>query len=245
MTDVTTAATIASLRAEVDRLKAELQGEREDLAACYKAKATLIDERNACLRELDFARAENVRLSNEAAFMRSFINNEDVRSDFQTVTQMRQALEASKAREEAFLADVVRLTAEREEWRKINENQSILVMLTEAELDRERERCGVLEREVKAWRHWNIEDAKVGGDDEVDANANAAWGLLECCQRETDTRHALDAAKFDQHKRGSIIECLDKVRDAGGHAWDNVANPDAVLRGDDDAAKFGKEQNDG
>lgn len=49
--------TIASLRAEVERLKAELQGEREDVAACYKAKAALIDERDELRQALDTARS--------------------------------------------------------------------------------------------------------------------------------------------------------------------------------------------
>ena len=92
--------------------------------------------------------AENVLLSNEAAFMRGFINNEDVRSDFQTVTQMRQAL------------------------------------------DRERERCGVLEREVKEWRECY-----------QDYLCSGVWGnggvMLQPKEvQATDTRHALDAAKF-------------------------------------------------
>ena len=94
--------------------------------------------------------AENVLLSNEAAFMRGFINNEDVRSDFQTVTQMRQAL------------------------------------------DRERERCGVLEREVKEWRRFS--------NFAEDSTWREAWddcGDDVCkAEEETDTRHALDAAKF-------------------------------------------------
>jgi len=95
--------------------------------------------------------AENVLLSNEAAFMRGFINNEDVRSDFQTVTQMRQAL------------------------------------------DRERERCGVLEREVRAYREWQRT--------KCDDNASSldhwhACKALDAATLETDTRHALDAAKF-------------------------------------------------
>ena len=99
--------------------------------------------------------SENVRLTNEAAFMRSFINNEDVRSDFQTVTQMRQAL------------------------------------------DRERERCGVLERECRKFRERYIEKC------EFDAGtiSHTIWYSalakeLETSMEETDTSHALDAAKF-------------------------------------------------
>lgn len=98
---------------------------------------------------------------------------------------------------------------------------------TKRMLTRERERAGVLEREVRASRQ------PVGID-------RVGWDhALQSARDETDRTQAIDAAKFDQHKRGSIIECLDKVREAGGKAWDNVANPDAVLRGDDDAAKFG------
>lgn len=89
--------------------------------------------------------AENVRLSNEAAFMRGFINNEDVRSDFQTVTQMRQAL------------------------------------------DRERDRCGVLEAEVKAWHA--AEHLR------KDEPHNEFMRLAEARFRTRETR-ALDAAKF-------------------------------------------------
>jgi len=155
--------------------------------------ATLADLR----QQLDAARTE-------ADFLRGFANNPDLqslRNDLDAARADAAMWQQAHAEQGVALADaradVVRLTAEREEWRKINENQSILVMLTEAELARERSRADVLAAEVKAWRYWNIENAKVGGDDEVDANANAAWGLLECCQRETDDTNALDPAKFE------------------------------------------------
>lgn len=53
-------------------------------------------------------------------------------------------------------------------------------------------RCKVLADEVRAWRYWKSEDGKVGGDDEVDANANQAWGLLECDRKATDAARALE-----------------------------------------------------
>ena len=64
MSDVQTSATIASLRAEVERLKAELQGEREDVAACRAEVNRLSNYAERLL-------AENVRLTNEEATERS------------------------------------------------------------------------------------------------------------------------------------------------------------------------------
>ena len=43
---------------------------------------------------------------------RSYIDGQDVRSDYKNVTEMRAALDAARALEEAYRADVVRLTAE-------------------------------------------------------------------------------------------------------------------------------------
>jgi len=173
--------------------------------------------------------SENVRLTNEAAEVRETLDSlrqsiyaACAGSGCLNAHELRVALDSSKAREEAYRADVVRLTAElqgerddladkcnaygdalveetklttriaaleaeREEWRKINENQSILVMLTEAELDRERERCGVLEREVRAWR-----DAC----DTWQAQTQELLEVLSSAVLATDTSHALDAAKF-------------------------------------------------
>ena len=154
-------------------------------------------------QQLDAARKDN-------DFLRGFANNPDVQS-------MRDALTASQAREEAYRADVVRLTADADELRRgyafvASENARLVNDVgvignraamdsedAERQLSRERSRADVLAEEVLAWRHWNIEDAKVGGDDEVDANANWAWGLLECRKRETDSTNALDPAKFKEH----------------------------------------------
>jgi hypothetical protein len=33
-----------------------------------------------------------------------------------------------------------------------------------------------------------------------------------------------------QHKPGSIMSTLQRVREAGGHAWDKVKDPDAFIR---------------
>lgn len=132
MSDVSTAATMNALNEERLKLRCDVQA----LQAMY-------DERREYAERL---LAENVRLSNEAAFMRSFINNEDVRSDFQTVTAMRQAL------------------------------------------DRERERCGVLEREVLAWHA-----AEHLRKDEPHAEF---MRLAEARARTRET-HALDPAKFE------------------------------------------------
>jgi len=78
--------------------------DEDTYAACIGRLAAKRDERNAYAERL---LAENVRLSNDAAFMRSFINNEDVRSDFQTVTQMRQALDTERERCGVLAAEVL------------------------------------------------------------------------------------------------------------------------------------------
>lgn len=238
--DVSTAATIESLRQQLDAARAEIAGFKymmqrgqdwmnsahdswqtmlrkrdgvleelkkalADNATLNTAKDQLIDERNACLKELDAARKDN-------DFLRAFANNPDVqklRDDLETARaesdRIRAALQreydhsknletslaASKSREEAYRADVVRLTTEREEWRKINENQSILVMLTEAELTRERSRADVLAAEVRDARAWHDTDARSTGQ-MMELSSN--W---DKSRAETDRTHALDPAKFE------------------------------------------------
>jgi hypothetical protein len=55
----------------------------------------------------------------------------------------------------------------------------------------ERERCGVLEREVGKWRAW------CDAEDSVAISEPLLWQDVVNARRETDTRHALDAAKFE------------------------------------------------
>lgn len=139
--------------------------------------------------------AENVRLTNEAAFMRGFINNEDVRSDFQTVTAMRQALDRERERSEGLDNDRAHVTL------RFNE-EALAHFNTLKELERERERCGVLAEEVRisrfvtpthdatAVRFINTGRTQHGGD-----RGDPIMQLL-AARTETDRTHALDAAKF-------------------------------------------------
>lgn len=54
----------------------------------------------------------------------------------------------------------------------------------------ERERCGVLEREVGKWRAW------CDAEDSVAISEPLLWQDVVNARHATDTRHALDAAKF-------------------------------------------------
>lgn len=63
-------------------------------------------------------------------------------------------------------------------------------------LDRERERCGVLEREVRAARDWINVHMSHYSHGQRSKNDHEAAEWLEEAAKETDTRHALDAAKF-------------------------------------------------
>ena len=56
----------------------------------------------------------------------------------------------------------------------------------------ERERCGVLEREVKAFRAYY---AAITADEQ-----EVAWHARDAASTATDTRHALDAAKFGKEQ---------------------------------------------
>lgn len=188
-----------------------------DNATLNTAKDRLIDERNACLRELDAARhalddrnayaerllAENVRLSNEAAFMRGFINNEDVRSDFQTVTAMRQALDRERERVLEWNVLVAQgCTPGGSEFHDCPQNVAYyikerladkdrIMKSQQKELNKERERCGVLEAEVKAWHA--AEHLR------KDEPHNEFMRLAEARFRTRET-HALDAAKFGKEQ---------------------------------------------
>lgn len=71
-----------------------------------------------------------------------------------------------------------------------------------AELDRERERCGVLEAEVRASRLVTpthdataVRFINTGGTQHGGDRGDQIMQLL-ASRKETDTRHALDAAKF-------------------------------------------------
>ena len=81
-----------------DEALEELKKALADNATLNTAKDQLIDERDSLRQQLEQAR--------------SYIDGQDVRSDYKNVTEMRAALDAARAREEAYLADVVRLTAE-------------------------------------------------------------------------------------------------------------------------------------
>jgi hypothetical protein len=61
-------------------------------------------------------------------------------------------------------------------------------------LDRERERCGVLEREVLKWRAW------CDAEDSVAISEPLLWQDVVNARKATDTRHALDAAKFGKEQ---------------------------------------------
>jgi len=167
--------------------------------------ATLADLR----QQLDAARTE-------ADFLRGFANNPDLqslRNDLDAARADAAMWQQAHAEQGVALADaradVVRLTAEREEWRKINENQSILVMLTEAELARERSRADVLAAEVVGLRAAIDTFDSVGTHPEHCHRESGRWdsgGPCKMCEtwcnaeklRDiTDSTNALDPAKFE------------------------------------------------
>lgn len=169
--DVTTAATIASLRSEVDRLTNERADEREEyVTVCREIDAmTALHDRERITRKEAESRAESLSSSIMAACTgsgclnahelrqtldtaRAWIGGQDVRSDFPNATAMRAAL------------------------------------------NRERERAGVLEAEVRAWHVADgyldlVDDVRVFGK-EID------YTTLQLAMAIVDRTHALDAAKF-------------------------------------------------
>jgi hypothetical protein len=100
-----------------------------------------------------------------------------------TMESLRDALDASKAREEAYRADVVRLTATVDALRQ-NANDA------DIELAKAMSRADVLAAEVRAWRYQCVQEQCEGGDvDGADCRLNAAMAA-------TDSTNALDPAKF-------------------------------------------------
>lgn len=98
------------------------------------------------------------------------------KTEAQVCGELRAELAERNAYAERLLAENVRLT---------NEAAT------------ERERCGVLEREVRAYREWQRT--------KCDDNASSldhwhACKALDAATFETDTRHALDAAKFGKEQ---------------------------------------------
>ncbi len=204
--ELSNATRIAALEADVVRLTAELQGERDDLDEISHSYGDALVEEAMLTRRIEELKdynqrllAENVRLTNEAAFMRSFINNEDVRSDFQTVTQMRQALGCERERVREWNVLVAQgCTPGGSEFHDCPQNVAYyikerladkdrIMKSQQKELNKERERCGVLEAEVKAWHA--AEHLR------KDEPHNEFMRLAEARARTRET-HALDAAKF-------------------------------------------------
>lgn len=60
------------------------------------------------------------------------------------------------------------------------------------ELEEARARADRLRAECLAWRAWEIEEAKIGGDDETDINANNAWSFVELARSACDTHNDLN-----------------------------------------------------
>jgi len=246
--DTATAATIESLKQQLDAARQELsdrdnEDDRSDslvnsiIAACAGSGCLNAHELRVAL---DAARADCATLYTAKAKLIDELDSTraDVWNLTETVESLRNSIAASQAREAAYRADVVRLTAELQGERDdlaamhtiLRQSQSLCgdwhmaVMLavphgtvwdagnpkamvqtiidreatahvnTLKELNRERERCGVLEREVKAYREWQRT--------KCDDNASSldhwhACKALDAATFETDTRHALDAAKFE------------------------------------------------
>ena len=137
--DVTTSATIASLRSQVEALS-------ENLEACYKAKAKLIDERDERNAYAERLLAEYVQLTN-----RQMMDLEEIESMAKRNDELRAALDTA------------------------------------------RERAGVLEAEVRAWRE---------ACDTWQAQTQPLLESLSAAVAETDRTHALDAAKFGGGSNG-------------------------------------------
>jgi hypothetical protein len=164
--DVQTAATLADLRQQLDAARAENKRWHDD---CVWYVNTLAKTR--C--DLDSARRE-------IEFMRGFANNPDL-------NELRDSIAASQAREEAYRADVVRLTAQLDASRKACND-------TDLELAKAMSRADVLAAEVKAWHAWDdkyFDDAASSGDKQQAENH-----LDACIVRTVDT-NALDPAKFE------------------------------------------------
>lgn len=186
MSDVATAATMNALNVE-----------RLQLRASVEALQALLEERRAYAERL---LAENVRLTNEAAFMRGFINSEDVRSDYRNVTEMRAALDAARAELEQYRMRLAGALIASEggdgqpsdalEYLRTCPTITSVAKLRKA-LTRERSRADVLEREVRDTRAWHDTDARSTGQ-MMELSSN--W---DKSRAETDSTNALDAAKFE------------------------------------------------
>lgn len=157
-------------------------------AALYAADITFLDKDTyaACIG----------RLANERDNARKWIDGQDVRSDFPNATAMRQALDRERERSEGLDNDRAHVTL------RFNE-EALAHFNTLKELERERERCGVLAEEVRisrfvtpthdatAVRFINTGRTQHGGD-----RGDPIMQLL-AARTETDRTHALDPAKFE------------------------------------------------
>jgi len=108
-----------------------------------------------------------------------------------TMESLRDALDASKAREEAYRADVVRLTATVEALRA-NANDA------DRELAKAMSRAEVLAAECNLYRKYqaSMDTCDCQGDGcEVCDDAYADW---QQARKHTDATNALDPAKFEE-----------------------------------------------
>jgi uncharacterized coiled-coil DUF342 family protein len=152
-----------------------LNEERLKLRCDVEAYHSLYD--NACVQVAD--------LRQQLDSARSYIDGQDVRSDFRNVTEMRAALDAARA-------DVVRLTEESttlsHEWDTMYEIHQEAI----AKANRERSRAEVLAAEVRGLL--SVIDAHEIDTLDCDRTENK---YCDCLQRQIDkVRTALDPAKF-------------------------------------------------
>lgn len=155
-------------RASMDREEIDSMAKRNDeLRADIQDMRSMYEERSDYNQRL---LAENVRLSNEAAEVREELEQYRMRLAGALIASEGGDGQPSDALE--YLQNCPTITS---------------VTKVRHALDRERERCGVLERECRKWRdEWTKR-----------YNQNAdVWMLAVAEMAETDRTNALNAAKF-------------------------------------------------
>ena len=145
----------------------------------------------AALTDLAEQRRNRAKEAEHAlANARAWIDGQDVLSDFPNATAMRQALD----RERDDHANTTRALHNISKWVHGEDFRAEYPTATAMRnaLITERERCFVLEREVLKWRYAEYISRAIENAAYLDTERHE----LNAARDETDTRHALDAAKF-------------------------------------------------
>jgi hypothetical protein len=202
-------ATITELRGEAVRLNGKIATMNkvadvlgEDWRAARKTVGELTEQLNRANAYIDGQdlRSDYRTAGEMRAALDALKRNADaalVGSGCTDVCQLRVSLDASKAREESYRADVVRLTAQYESQFNLSVKTGIEADTAEQALDCERSRADVLAAECGLYRKYQAAADTCGCHGDGCQGCDDTYDDWQQARKHTDSTNALDPAKFE------------------------------------------------